>query len=438
MHLPEGETKDGWGSPGCGELDRNRLMISILHDPTQCVKQLRQILSADKLRVGFFLGAGCPCAIRVPNADDKTDRPLIPDIRGLTKVVHGAMTASDVHGSAYEKLAMTLVEDGNAEPTVEAMLNRIRSLRDVAGKGMARGLSFTELDGLDREICRTIKEKVNCSLPNDATAYHALARFVGAQRFLPTELFTTNYDVLMEQALEACRVPFFDGFVGSSRPFFDQRAVEEDAVPVRWARLWKLHGSVNWRLSKAVKSVFRSVEDSDGDELLIHPSHRKYDESRRMPYLVMIDRLRSFLRTDQQPVALFIVGYSFGDEHLNEAIVENLSANAAAACFALQFGKLAEYPNAKKLAADNANLSVYAQDSAIIRRVEAKWIAHPATDLATIKSAFEPLNGKGDATKDVDDTDAPYPCRFTIGDFKILGDFLDEFSGRGGVTEAVV
>lgn len=405
-------------------------MTSTLHDPAQCVKQLRQTLAADKLAVGFFLGAGCPCAIRVPGEKEGTDRALIPDVKGLTSKVNAQMIASKDHSAAYSKLVGVLTEDGDEFPTIETMLNRIRSLREVAGKVAVRGLSFAELDTLDRVICLAIKQTVSCSLPNDTTPYNALARFISTQRYPRTELFTTNYDVLMEQSLEACRVPFFDGFVGSSRPFFDQRAIEEDHIPVRWSRLWKLHGSFNWRFNKTSKSVFRSTEDSDGDELLIHPSHRKYDESRRMPYFVMIDRLRSFLRSNQKPVALFIIGYSFGDDHLNEAIIESLSANPSAACFALQYGDLVDYPNAKKLARDNANLSVLARDSAIIRRLEAKWIAHPATDMSAIKCAFQPIDGTGVDEKEVEESDQPRPCRLTIGDFKLLGDFLDEFSAH--------
>jgi hypothetical protein len=123
--------------------------------------------------------------------------------------------------------------------------------------------------------------------------------------------------------------------------------------------------------------VFRSIEDADGDELLIHPSHRKYDESRRMPYFVMIDRLRAFLRANQKPVALFVIGYSFGDDHLNEAIVEGLAANPSAACFALQYGVLGDYPSAKKLALENANLSVLARDAAIVRLLRRNGLRIP-------------------------------------------------------------
>ena len=41
--------------------------------------------------------------------------------------------------------------------------------------------------------------------------------------------------------------PHFDGFVGSREPFFDIASIEQDEIPRRWARLWKLHGSINWQ-----------------------------------------------------------------------------------------------------------------------------------------------------------------------------------------------
>jgi len=404
---------------------------TVAHDPLQCIKQLRQTLAADKLSVGFFVGAGCPCAVRVPGKENGESIPLIPDIRGLTDKVHRELGASPKHAAPYNTLLGILNEDGEATPTIEAMLNRIRSLRDVAGKAVVRGLSFAELDLLDHAICQAIKHTVACDLPGRETPYHALARFIGTRRNPLSDLFTTNYDLLLEQALENSRVPYFDGFVGSSRPFFDQRAIEEDRLPVRWCRLSKLHGSINWRFNKTSKSVSRSAEDRDGDELLIHPSHRKYDESRRMPYLVMFDRLRFFLRNSQKPVALFIVGYSFSDEHLNDVLVENLKANPSAACFALQYDKLAAYPIAERLAADNVNLSVLAKDAAVIRRIKAPWVAQPATDFSSIDGAFFRSNPKDQDDGNSNHAEKPYDCEFILGEFGRLGKFLDQFSGQG-------
>ena len=71
-------------------------MADEFQDPLQCVIQLRQTLSADKLSVGFFLGAGCPCAVRIPNESGDGNRPIIPDIKGLTAQVHATIGASGI------------------------------------------------------------------------------------------------------------------------------------------------------------------------------------------------------------------------------------------------------------------------------------------------------------------------------------------------------
>ena len=404
------------------------------HEPLQHVAQLRQILSADKLSIGFFLGAGCPCAVRVNDPNGGADLPLIPDIRGLTTAVDKEMAASKDHAVAYTKLIKAINDDGDSAPTVEVMLNRIRALRDVAGKSLVRDMSFDELDNLDREICSQVRKVVTCDLPADENPYHSMASFIRTHRYPFSEIFTTNYDVLIEQALERQQVPYFDGFVGSSRPFFDQRAIEDGEIPKRWSRLWKLHGSINWRYNKTTKTVVRSEREADGDELLIHPSHMKYDESRRMPYFVMIDRLRSFLRHKERPVALIILGYSFGDQHLNEAIVESLKANASSACFALQYGNLAQYPEGVMLAKGNANLSLLAHDGAVVRRRQGTWVANPTTDLTGLAATFEKIPPTIVAGSTVTDlADLPQPCNFLGGDFKRFGDFLDQLSAYDAV-----
>lgn len=326
------------------------------HDAHQCVSQLRQTLAADKLPVGFFLGAGCPCAVKVDEGNGSVVS-IIPDIRGLTAFIHKKLLESDGAKDSYSKLLSLFKEDEIESPNVEQMLNRVRQFREVAGKVGVRGLSAGELTVLDKHVCESIRTRVTRPLPAAPTPYHSLAEYVGRHRSPSTELFTTNYDLLLEEALEHHQVPYFDGFVGSSRPFFDQKAIEDGEVPHRWARLWKLHGSINWRFNRALKAVVRTEREQAGDEeLLIHPSHLKYDESRRMPYLVMADRLKTFLKRGERPVAMFILGYSFGDEHINEALIDCLRSNPSAACFAIQYGKLSDYPTAVKLATENPNL----------------------------------------------------------------------------------
>ena len=419
------------------------MVTKATHDPLQLVKQLHEILAVGKLKVGFFLGAGCPMAVSVDG------KPLVPAIEGLTRVVQDQMLLREENREPLNRLLSILKEDGDINPTIESMLNRIRALRDVAGTSTVRGLTSAQLDLLDQEISQRISETVTRTLPKEENAYHSLARYVGLQAAPAGQIFTTNYDLLVEQGLEAQSVAYFDGFMGSARPFFDHRAIEEDLLPARWARLWKLHGSVNWRIDRGTKVIFHTLEKeaTEHEELLIHPSHRKYDESRRMPYYVMMDQLRRFLRNDAEPVALFLLGYSFSDDHINEIIAESLTANHRAAALALQYTKLADYGAAEKLARQVSNLSVLARDNAVIRREVGRWMARPATDIEMIMSIFSlsidgPAGGQYIETSSHDNTtiEEATPCFFFGGDFAQFGKFLDSTfgvgAGNGGAAPA--
>jgi hypothetical protein len=144
-----------------------------------------------------------------------------------------------------------------------------------------------------------------------------------------------------------------------------------------------------------------------------------------MPYLVMIDRLKSFLRNERKPAALFVIGHSFSDEHINATIMESLKANPAAVCFALQYAELSEYPKAVALAKNHANFNVLARDAAIIKRRNGVWLAKPATETASLNGVFELPEPERSS---VDNEDEPRACRFSLGDFELFGGFVDEFT----------
>jgi hypothetical protein len=46
------------------------------HDPVRHLKYLRQSLSQDNESIGFFISAGCPLAVAMPEGD----WPLIPAV----------------------------------------------------------------------------------------------------------------------------------------------------------------------------------------------------------------------------------------------------------------------------------------------------------------------------------------------------------------------
>lgn len=398
-------------------------------DPGRQLSYLQQSLSSDKKPLGLFLGAGCPMAV-----SDGAPGPLIPDISGITARVGNDLANCKTCGPLLKVIEEHFEEDGRDKATVEDMLTHIRALRAVAGKANVRGFVADDLDRLDDRVCQLIHEVVNKDLPCPGTPYHRIASWVDSvRRDNPVEVFTTNYDTLMEQAFEDLRVPYFDGFAGGRRPFFDLRAMEEDVLPPRWARFWKLHGSINW-YQVAGKGVFRGTAQEEGSsKRVIHPSHLKYQESRRMPYLAMIDRLRAFLK--KQAATLVLCGYSFRDEHINEVIVQGLEYSETANAFALLFDVLSSYPQAVSLGCMRNNLSILARDGAVIGGQQLKWSEQNGNsgladgDKWVKWTAVDPGNVSG-----------KHSAEFLLGDFAVFGNFLQELVGstrlRVGGTNA--
>lgn len=358
-----------------------------IHDPVRQLKYLRQTLSQNKKPLGFFLAAGCPLAVTMPAGKF----PLIPDIAGLTKFVSEELQ-SKVNGKKknYDLLLDELIKTGNKNPNIEDILSFVRGLKQVSvGATDVRGLTEKDLTELEKGICEKIVEKTNVALPNRDTPYHQLAQWIHLidRGDSPIECFTTNYDLLTEQAFEETGVTYFDGFVGSRQPFFDLRAIEDSLIPKHWTRLWKVHGSINWYLNSR-KEIYRSTEVKEGDSCIIDPSHLKYDQSREMPYLALIDRLNSFLR--QTSAVLITSGYSFSDKHLNDAIVNALKANPTAMVIALLHDTytcedkdkkiVPRYEKAFSHAKDRFNLSAWTFDEAVIGGQQGKWkVSNPET-----------------------------------------------------------
>lgn len=398
-------------------------MSAMFHCPYRQSTLLQQALAPDKMRIAFLLGAGCPVSIRLPNGS--STKPLIPDIRGLTELVNTKLAASAEHAKHHAAVLKRFSDGGSSSsPTIEDILSHIRTLQDVVRGGSIDGLDKTMLVALDAEICRITTDAVGVSLPSTATPYHQLAMWIGGiQRAHPIEVFTPNYDLLIEQALESHTIPYFDGFVGSKQAFFDLTSMESEALPSRWARLWKVHGSINWwrrasGIAGGTAEVVRTSAKREGpdDRQMIYPSHLKYDQSRRMPYLAMLDRLREFLARGQG--VLVTSGYSFADQHLNEVILHGLRSNPTAMCFGLLHGPRAGYADAISKARMHPNLSLLAKDGAVLGASERDWRtdpqdAHPLHGVSVSAQAAPAAAGA-----------AAKPCEFLLGDFKHLGEFL--------------
>lgn len=164
-------------------------------------------------------------------------------------------------------------------------------------------------------------------------------------------LFTLNYDTLFEQALELLGIQYFDGFTGRADARFDPSVygldiyypgeVAEGRVRRfdKFLHLYKLHGSIHWEVrggelrarhpnlndlteyrnltvaAKAGKfeSLMKALRPAG-----ILPTANKFTQTLTMPFAHLF---RSFqVRLGAPQTFLLVLGYGFGDEHVNHII----------------------------------------------------------------------------------------------------------------------
>lgn len=159
------------------------------------------------------------------------------------------------------------------------------------------------------------------------------------------EVFTTNYDRLIEHACDVLGIRILDRFVGTLQPTFRSSRVQVDLhydpPGIRGEprylegvlRLTKLHGSLDWRLANnmVVREAlpFGASADHPGipedsyKTVMIYPNAAKDVETLSYPYA---DLFRDFAASLCRPnTTLFVYGYSFGDDHINRVIKDMLT-----------------------------------------------------------------------------------------------------------------
>lgn len=381
-------------------------------DPVREAEELREQLGSDKRRLIVFFGAGTSQAV---------------GIDGIVQLT--ANVASDLtpdQKKAYEQIQKQVGTGAN----VETILDRVRLCRELIGDSatnVVEGLKGTQAAELDRAICRAIYKRVKVDPPKGLKLHADFAAWLNSiQRSKSAEIFSTNYDLLIERGLEIASVPYFDGFVGTVNPYFSDAATDPaddisntSNIPKSWVRLWKIHGSIGWRtvvepLTGTKRTVrIPNVAPGNDDDLMIFPSREKYSDSRRLPFVALQDRLRRLTASGE--CLLLVLGYSFSDQHINDIFFSNLRANNRLSLTALMFDPLAKkeiQENLVKAAQGIRNLTAYGPDQALVGGVLGKWV-EPSKPSGITSWPFW-----NDAKKE-----------FSLGDFTNLPPFLMEFIG---------
>ncbi len=371
----------------------------VTHDPKQIVRGLQKILINKEKNIGFLFGAGTSYALK-NNASDKSRIPLVSV---MTKIVIDSITDKKFK-KAIEQIQSDF-KKSNKSFNVEYLLSHITQIENIIGEGEFYKLKIDDIKELRKQVENKIVELVSVHKNSkdfiEGMIHVDFANWIlNASRSHAIEIFTTNYDYLLEIGFEKVNLPYFDGFIGSYEPFFDSNAVEDYKVMIPFTKLWKLHGSLGWKINDETKKITRTYPESDAR--IIFPSYLKYDDSKKQPYVSYMDRLSSFIK--KKDSVLFVCGYSFSDEHINDILLNSiLNSNSSHIIFFLydkiiKEDKTIEYflPNCKlcQVALSNPNISVYGMKHAITGRQLGEWKKlqkEPDNDESIeIDSYFEP------------------------------------------------
>ena len=121
---------------------------------------------------------------------------------------------------------------------------------------------------------------------------------------------------------------------------------------------------------------------------------------------------------------LVVCGYSFLDDHLNEALLDGLRGNRNAHCFALMYKNLSDHPRVVEYARKQRNLTVLARDGAVVgTRVGRYRLGSCGGD------EHKPWLYEEEVTT-ADPAKSERQPQSHLGDFHYFGLFLEQLCGR--------
>jgi len=290
-----------------------------------------------------------------------------PKIRSMTFEDLEQMVKRAERGLAEDerKVLSALVEAQAGEIDLEYLLTTLNATISVCGFSPKATVHLGKTE-VGRDTLMALRRTLNQSLAVacDLPAIHAIEddslkvdplgdhrtffrRLLRSRRLdLPrVRVFTTNYDLVVEKALDADGIAYIDGFTGTVERTFRPESFDQDLyLPPDPNRrrllrvpdllyLYKLHGSINWRaragtepgFAEQVIQIRLGSNQSGEDQLaLVYPTPLKEGEVLGHPYSTFFT---SFLTSLVQPdAALLVIGYGFADAHINRLLVQALGS----------------------------------------------------------------------------------------------------------------
>lgn len=264
--------------------------------------------------VGFLFGAG---------TSFESGYPLVA---GLTKEVVGALPTQE-RSAMDEVLAASgyTYDDANGTPNIEEISDLV-----IEHHTNSQLEKFRVLKEKIRELVREAILSVEKPDISNQVAFFNRLKARAFDRATNVWMFTTNYDLLLEDACAEVGLRIVNGFVGATTRSFSEREFSlvsgttsgntfspESGLTVR---LIKLHGSVSWyrRDDRIFEAAPSAIVEQDA-RCMVLPRRTKVIETMSRPYDRLFQISNSILGSKCKH--LISAGFSFGDSHINDNLV---------------------------------------------------------------------------------------------------------------------
>jgi hypothetical protein len=285
--------------------------------------------------VNFLFGSGTSC-------------DAIPNMKGLFDVVKNEIDhqKDDEIKKEFNSIVKTLKPENSLENILGVLYSHKAYLEGINTKNDTLKIC----NGLIDKIENIVFEKLNVdfSKQNVLDVLKTYKGFYQKVAFRNKDLsrinvFTTNNDLFNETALDSLNVHYINGFSGGINRFFNpalfnytfakrmDTSIEKFEPVENMIYLFKLHGSINWIEDNENNNKFFTTKEiyppsREDNNILIYPTPNKQNKSLGSPY---VELFREFQKKLLEPHnVLFIIGYSFSDEHVNNVIYQALAVNS--------------------------------------------------------------------------------------------------------------
>jgi len=262
----------------------------------------------------FLLGAGCSkCA----------GKPLVMELT--------ASVTSKLSGKGKGQLK-SLKGTYDRPATVEDLINYLLRMQGLQASQKVPDEAEWKASAIEEELAvikKGIIDTIGTSWSTSFIHEKFLRRLMQQTARPVCDIFSLNYDTVLEGTLENLKLPYTDGFTGSENAHFDRTLFDDNWAGQRF-RIYKLHGSINW-VRDDDETVRRKPLQSirDNPRAVIFPAEQKYIQTQYGIYEALLTKFRDRLRQTRPNNKLVVCGYSFCEEHINLAIEDSIRAEGS-------------------------------------------------------------------------------------------------------------